>query len=56
MAPPTAIFAMLFNRPALQRQMGAARIMSTGTTSEIQRPADFRISDLKISCRTSYSG
>jgi glycosyltransferase involved in cell wall biosynthesis len=26
MAPPTAIFAMLFNRTALQRQMGAARI------------------------------
>lgn len=26
MAPPTAIFAMLFNRTALQRQMGAERI------------------------------
>lgn len=26
MAPPTAIFSMLFNRPALQRQMGAAKI------------------------------
>lgn len=26
MAPPTAIFAMLFNRAALQRQMGAERI------------------------------
>lgn len=26
LAPPTAVFSMLFNRSALQRQMGAARI------------------------------
>lgn len=26
MGPPTAIYSMLFNRPALQRQIGAARI------------------------------